>query len=154
MPARSASDVQLVGDLLVDEFAAFAVGRLVHDVDRPAVQRRQLRKVSVGHEAGDGPGAGTGHLHLALHQRLHHLQVGEQGTALEQLGSDLAVRRRLDLAEEIAHRHVARMRRRGVQRATQLDRRGGIGAADEGGGQWGGKDSGRRGPEGPAGDRV
>ena len=38
------------------------------------------------------PGAGAGHLHLALHQRLQHLQVGKQRAALEQLGLDLAAR--------------------------------------------------------------
>ena len=65
-------------DLGVDEFAAGAVGCPVHHLDRPAVQRGQLREVGIGDEARQRPGARTGHFDLALHQRLQHLKIGEQ----------------------------------------------------------------------------
>jgi len=47
------------------------------------------------------------------------MQVREQRAALEQLGLDLAVRRLFELGEKVADRDVARMRRRGIERAPQ-----------------------------------
>ena len=72
-------------ELLVDVLAGLAVGRLVRDLDRHAVEVRQLDHVAVGHQAGQHPGAGRGHLDLALQQRLGDVEVGEQLAGVEHL---------------------------------------------------------------------
>lgn len=115
--------MQLVGDLSVDVFAGIAVDRLVNHPGRPAVQRGQLHEVGVRYETGQRPRARAAHFHLALYQRLGHMQIGEQGAAFEQPGPDMSAGSDLELGEKVAEGNVARMRGRGVQRAAEFDGR-------------------------------
>jgi hypothetical protein len=101
---------------------------------RHAVEIRQLDHVAVGHQPGQHPGAGRGHLDLALQQRLGDVEVGEQLARMEHLAGQLALRFLGDLGHEVEHRHVARMAGRGVERARIFERLGG--AQDGGRGEY------------------